>query len=229
MNFTPIQTISLGVFKIQIWGLLVAAGIVAGTILAAKRAKDKKVKIDHILNLVIILIISGFIGARILYLLLNLDFYRFYPGAMFKVWEGGFAIYGGIVLGAISFILYAKIKKLPLRKLIDIFAPAFFLTLSLSRIGCFLVNDHLGKVTEVPWAINFGALPRHPISAYYALSAALISGILLIYERYLKIKPEGILGALGMILYGMFRFLLDFTRDYETAALMARRKKGSDK
>jgi len=214
MRFVPIESMKLGPMIIYIWGLFVALGIIAGIALAARRAKKRGVGLDQILNLSIIIILSGFLGARIVYFIINWDFYHDDLVEFFKVWHGGFAAYGGfLALPAVYF--YAKIAKIYFRKIADIFAPAIFLSLFFGRIGCFLVNDHLGKMTNLPWAIDFGATPRHPIAAYYGLAAFLGCITLLVFDKKVKDKPAGVLAALALVFYGAGRFLIDFfARDY---------------
>lgn len=211
--FTPIQQFTLGPLTIHVWGLMVAIGIIVGLFVAKYLAKKEKIHFDHILNITLIAIIFGFIGSRLLYVFLEYQDFKD-PLDIFRLWDGGLAMYGGLVLAIIISLIYAKKAKLPVLKTADIITPALVIAFAISRIGCFLINDHLGKITDILWGIKVIGVARHPISAYYILSLLILFVVLMIYRKKL-LQSAGLTTYFALIWYSFFRFIIDFFRDFE--------------
>jgi phosphatidylglycerol---prolipoprotein diacylglyceryl transferase len=204
INYQPFQTLSLGPINIKVWGLMFSIAIIIGLIWALRRSKTKEH--DHILNIGLIAMIGGVIGSRLAFIIIYPDsFARLID--IFKFWQGGMISYGGFIVGAFLSLIYLKSKKLNVYRYLDIFAIPLALSIGITRIGCFLNHCHLGKETEIFWGINYLGETRHPISLYYSLSALLIMVILLIVEK--RTTKEGLLGLSLLILYPIFRLLVD--------------------
>ena len=211
MDYIPHQTIQLGAVTIQVWGFCFALAVSSGIIWAYYRAPQKLR--DHILNLGIISILAGVVGARLAFII----FYPHYFNRiidLFKVWQGGMISYGGLVLAILFSILYLKKKKLSVYQFADIFAPPLALSIAITRIGCFFNHCHLGKLTELPWGLRFAGEIRHPIALYYGLSAVLILIILLVMEKKYQLQRGSLALTLGL-LYPLFRLIADQFADYQ--------------
>jgi phosphatidylglycerol:prolipoprotein diacylglycerol transferase len=151
----------LGPFTIYKLGFFVALGILAGMYLVLKEAKRKSLNEDDVLNFSMLIIISGFIGARLLFVLLDLPFYLKNPAMILHVNEGGLSFHGAILGGLIAAVIYTRMKKINFFKLADIVAPSLALAYGIGRIGCDIYGkanwfgkflDKLAKANEKEFA-----------------------------------------------------------------------------
>ncbi|MDA3792895.1 MAG: prolipoprotein diacylglyceryl transferase [Elusimicrobia bacterium] len=210
----------IGSLTIYSYGVLVASGLLLGLKLASSGAKYRNISKDFIGNLVIGTVISGFIGARLFYVLLT--FSRFYsdPVSIIRFWEGGLVFSGGL-LGGAFWVIYSGIKYgVNIWSLGDILAPGLALGHGIGRIGCFFAGCCYGKPTSSVFGISFHdphslafplgvkLIPTQLISALYMALAAY-----LLY-RYLKSSKSPVSGVLSFyfILYGSFRIVIEYLR-----------------
>ncbi|MBU2595807.1 prolipoprotein diacylglyceryl transferase [Patescibacteria group bacterium] len=209
----PTITIQISPLTIYTWGLLVSIGIILGLILAWYLAKKEKLNFDHVLNISLISIILGFIGSRLLFIFLEPQQFQ-NPIEIIRIWDGGLASYGGLILAIFGSIIYAKKNKLDAMKYADMFVLPIALAFAVARIGCTLVNDHLGKLTDIPWGITVDGITRHPISAYYSIGLFLLVAILLLFRKnLLNIKGGSTFFALTF--YSLLNFIIDNFKDFE--------------
>lgn len=203
--------IHLGFLTIHTWGLLVGLGFVIGGWYSLREARRKKINENEILNLLIIGFISSFVGARLFYVLqFGFDYFKS-PFEVFKIWEGGLMFYGGLIGAVIISLVYIKFKKLDLPQTADLLTPGLIIGLIIGRIGCFLINDHIGLLTDISWAIEFpdGSL-RHPVIFYLILSNIIL--LVIIFKIKDKLKQKGRLFTIFIIWYSVSRLFLDFFR-----------------
>lgn len=209
----PTITLQLGPLTIFTWGLLVSIGIIAGLILIWYLAKKEGINFDHVLNLSLISIIFGFIGARLLYIFLEPNLFQ-NSIEIIRIWDGGLALYGGLVLAIFIDIIYVKKNKLDVLKYADLFAAPLTLAIAVARIGCTLVNDHLGKITSLPWGITVDRITRHPISAYESIILFILFIVLIVFRKsFLKLK--GFSAFFALTWYALFRFIIDTFEDFQ--------------
>lgn len=147
--------IKLGPLEIRYYGLMYAISFLLGIHFAKKWGKEKGIKEDVIENFAFTAIIAGLLGARIYYVLFNLDYYLAKPLSILAVWEGGLAIHGGIVGGFLGALIFAKVKKLDLWTLTDIAAPLLLLGQGIGRIGNFMNGEVHGVPTFTPLKVIF--------------------------------------------------------------------------
>jgi phosphatidylglycerol:prolipoprotein diacylglycerol transferase len=207
--YKPLQVLlQIGKIKIYSWGLFAALAFLATTLLCYVKAKKEGLKQNEVLNIAIILFVSGMLGSRLLYAMENgfSDFLKF--------WGGGLSWYGGLLLGFFSLLAYIKAKKLSSRyiELVALFLP---LGLAIGRIGCFLNWDDYGTYTSLPWGIKVANdLPRHPSQLYEALAClAIFSVLFAVDKKKKKRKQPWLITKLFFVFYAIARFLLDFLRD----------------
>ncbi len=208
LPYQRITEISIGFVKIKVWGLLVAVAFIVSILLAAREAKKKKFNIQEFYDVVFFLVLGALIGSRIGYIVEYwYELSSFWD--VFKIWQGGMSIWGGI-LGAILFTAcYTKYKKISWTKYANLFAPYIGLGIAIGRIGCFLIGDHIGTPTNLPWAINYGGygyaiMPRHPVALYHSLAG------LILFLTIRKLKENKFLFFL--MGYSLLRFVIDFFR-----------------
>ncbi len=206
-------------YTLRTYGLFVAIGVlVAYNYVRYQGYKRKKIDIIFLNNFLFYTILIGFLGARTLYVLLNLDYYKTNLLSVIKFWEGGLVFYGGFVSGLIFGIIYVLIHKKNLFDIMDICTPAVYLGLSIGRIGCFFAGCCYGKPTESFLGVIFThpeslaplgikIYPTQLFESAYAFLIFLISHYFLVKEKF-----RHRIFFIGGILYSICRFIVEFYR-----------------
>lgn len=206
--------VSLGSFHLYSYGLSIAVGVMLSLFLMQHRAKREGFPAgEDIMDMAFVIVLWGFVGARLFYVLQNLEYYLSAPLKFFAVWEGGLIFYGGIFVGMVGFIRFVRKKKLPFWKLLDFVAPYVALAHAFGRLGCFLNGCCYGKVCDLPWAVRFPELAHrvHPAQLYEAFFDLVLFFLLL--SRAKRAKFEGEISLLYLLLYAMGRYLIEFLRE----------------
>jgi phosphatidylglycerol:prolipoprotein diacylglycerol transferase len=212
---------SIGGLTIFSYGLFAAlAFFTAATYLSTqiKKSKEKIFSQDELYSLFIYMVVSGIIGARLLFVLSNPQDFVLDPLDVFKLWKGGLTYYGGFISATIFLLAYVRIKKISILKICDFFAPALALGHAIGRIGCFFSGCCYGKETNVPWAVVFKdknssaviGVHLHPTQIYEAFGNFLIFFLLHFYSK--KEHKEGFLVSIYFISYAILRFTIEFFR-----------------
>lgn len=199
----------IGTFKVYSYGAALAVAFLLAASLARRRAASEGMDGDKMLDLCIVLIISGIVGARLLFVLLNIDAYLARPTDIFKLWEGGLVWYGGLIGAAAGALVFMKANRMPALKSADIMAPYIALGQAIGRIGCFLNGCCYGKHTDLPIGVSFPGVEGKVIPTQLTESAAMFIIFLVLSKR----KPSG--GRtfmLYLLLYSCFRFFNEFLR-----------------
>jgi phosphatidylglycerol:prolipoprotein diacylglycerol transferase len=199
------ELLKIGNFTIYTYGVLVALGFFIGIQYVVKYSKNFIDK-QQIYDFLFYVIIFGIIGARLFYVLINLQYYISNPLEIVQVWNGGLVYYGGFAVVLVFSYFYCKRKKINLLKFADIFAPALALGHSFGRIGCFFSGCCYGKNTDCFLAIAH----RHPTQLYESLGNIIIFFIL--HKSLKKEHNNGNIFILYMILYSTLRFFVEFLR-----------------
>ena len=182
-------------------------------------------------------LLFAFIGARAVHLYLHSAEYDW---AVYKSWQSGFVLYGGLLAGLPASILYVKMRGEKVWRCADVSAPSVMLGVALGRLGCFLNGCCFGRICELPWAIRypkapvaddpnrfspaFGyqlqegqvnmtdteSLPVHPTQLYETI--ALLAFFFILSWAWKRRKTEGLVFLLMCVLYGGWRFFLEFLR-----------------
>lgn len=142
------------------YGVLMAVGILVGVWLALKEGKRKGLTEDDILDMCLVIIPSGVVGARLYYVIFEWASYAADPIRALYVWEGGLAIYGAVIGGLLGMFIYSRVKKLRFLKLADCIAPGLVLAQSIGRWGNFFNQEAFGL------PINNGELTWFPFAVY---------------------------------------------------------------
>ncbi len=215
-----------GSFNLYSYGLMLFISFLVGIKLTSARAKRFGVREEKITNLALYILLGAIVGSRLLYVLLHWNEFERDLIGIFAFWRGGLGglmFFGGYIGSLLLGIYYVKKERLPLRKMLDAATPAVALGEFFTRIGCFLNGCCFGKSTNLPWGIHFpkdspaGFLGRvHPTQLYSSLFGLILFFFVLFLER--KRLKDGSLFAITLILYALFRFLIDFVRYYEDYA-----------
>ncbi len=199
-----------GVITVYSYGFMLFVAVVVSLNLLLKEAKRKGYDADAITDLVMVVLFSGIIGARILYIILNLGFYINNPKEIFMLQHGGLAILGAIAVGTLATFLFCKYKKLPFLEIADLLSPYVVLAHSIGRIGCFLNGCCYGLPSKL--GIYF---PAHKATL---IPTQLIDAVLLfILFIVLKIKQarphqKGAIFVSYILYYSVIRFFMEFIR-----------------
>lgn len=218
------------------YGVLMAVGIILAIYLAMIESKRKNIDEDTMLDLFIVLILCGIVGARLYYVLFEWPSF-FGPGIPwwrpFAVWEGGLAIYGAVIGGMLGMYIYGRKKKLRYPVLADIVAPGLVLAQSIGRWGNFFNQEAFGKAVtnpdmlwfpfavkiDVPW--NYGIhyfdgqicdVPYHMATFFYeSLWCLLVFLFLWLFLRK-RTKHDGDVFLWYTVCYSFERMFLEGLR-----------------
>lgn len=215
-NIDPVA-IAIGPLKIHWYGLMYVIGFLGAWGLARWRIQSlKNWSSEQVDDLVFYGALGVILGGRIGYMFFyNLPTLISDPVSFFRVWEGGMSFHGGLIGVLIAMGLYARKHGKRFFEVIDFIAPFVPVGLFTGRIGNFINGELWGKVSDVPWAMVFpgaGPLPRHPSQLYEAfLEGIVLFSVLWLYSR--KPRPEMAVSGLFLLLYGCFRFVVEFIRE----------------
>jgi phosphatidylglycerol:prolipoprotein diacylglycerol transferase len=205
---------SFGSVHLYSYGLCIAAGLMLSLLLMKRRAeKEGFPGSEEVLDMVFAVLVWGFLGARLFYVIQNFSYYAAEPLKIFAVWEGGLIFYGGAISGFLAFWMTARKRKWPFWKTLDFLAPYAALAHAFGRIGCFLNGCCFGKACELPWAVRFPELSYavHPTQLYEAVYNVLLFAYLVMRRK--RVRFEGEISLLYFLLYGIGRYLIEFVRE----------------
>lgn len=205
--------LKLGSVTLYSWGLMVALGTILGVYLIIRAGVKAGFDANKILDGSFWTIVAGFLGARLVYVIYFWKDFSPRPWEALFIWQGGLVFYGGLAGSLLAAVLYLKINKLPVLKILDLAAPYAALGYIFVRLGCFLNGCCFGKICRGPWAVKFPQLVglRHPTQLYEAAAGAVIFLILLFLKK--RQKFDGQLVYSGIMVYSVWRFWVEFLRD----------------
>lgn len=226
--------IAFSLFGIDVnwYGLIITCGMILAVLYALWHAKHEGVKSDDIIDLALALIFCGVLGARLYYVIMEFDQYLVTDGTFWKnvggtlyniiaIWNGGLAIYGGIIAGFLAALVVARAKRIPFPVIADIAGPAVMVGQIIGRWGNFVNVEAYGAETTLPW--RMGVLYSfndgvsfvsekfvHPTFLYESLWN--LVGLILITYLYKKKKFHGQMFLTYMTWYGFGRMLIEGLR-----------------
>lgn len=178
-------------------------------------ATEKQEEKKHLENLVLVIIFGVIVGGRLGYVLFyNPGYFLEHPGEILATWHGGMSFHGGAMASIVGGWWYARKMQLNFWKWADRVIVTVPIGLGLGRIGNFINGELYGRPTDVPWAMIFpdgGLVPRHPSQLYEAFLEGAVLFVILWSCRKKNWMP-GMKLALFLMLYGVFRFFVEFFR-----------------
>ncbi len=206
---------SIGPLTIHGYGVCIATGLVLALLLASMRAKKLGLNDDICYGIVFCSAIFGFLGAKIMYCLV--EWKQFIADPKTFLSSSGFVVYGGITGGIISVIIYTKIKKVNYIDYLDLCIPSVALAQGFGRLGCFCAGCCYGKETTSPIGIvfkNSAYAPNNvkliPVQLISAVADFLNVAILLFIAK--RTKKKGTVISCYVIFYSIGRFFIEMLR-----------------
>lgn len=212
----------LGNFTVGTYGLFYALGFLLALRLAVGYARRDGIDTARIVDLGILMLLSGFLGAKLLLYILDARYYLANPMEMVRSLRSAGVFYGGFILASIAGLVYVRRHRLPLGKVADLVSPPLALGQAIGRLGCFAAGCCYGKACDLPWAVTFTDpranqltgvtlnVPLHPTQIYHAMADLLILGITASLMR--RRRFEGQVFWVYVLSYSALRFLVEMFR-----------------
>lgn len=202
---------------IYFYGVLIGLGFLLAIVFCAKRAKRFGLKEDDVYDVAIWLIPCSILGARLYYVLFRFDYYREHLDELFSVWNGGLAIYGGVIAGVLTVYLVCRHKKIPVPAMLDNLCYGLLIGQIIGRWGNFLNREAFGAVTDIFCRMGLTApdgttVYVHPTFLYESLWNLGVLLFLLWFERTGRRRFDGHCVTLYFLLYGLGRFWIEGLR-----------------
>ncbi len=209
--------LKIGPITIYTYGVMAALAIAASYALSLHLADLSGISRKDMSDIFFWAVVSGFVGARLFFFLYNPQYARPIYRILF-FWQGGLVWFGGFIFGLLTVIYMCRKRKIPLWKIGDIAGVVGSLGLAIGRIGCTMAGCCYGKICHSHFAIVFKNpysvaplnVPLYPTQPISSLANFLIAAVL--YLDFRKKKKDGETFGLYLILYGIFRFLIEFWR-----------------
>ena len=212
---------SLGPLVVRWYGLAYVLGFVCAAAIIYFVAKRWKLGMseDNLLTLMVCAIVGVVLGARIGYVLFYGDgYYLSHPLEILAFNQGGMSFHGGLVGLLIGGAVAARMTRIPFLTLADLGSIAAPIGLFFGRCANFVYGELWGAPTDGPLGVVFGGaagmMPRHPSQLYEAvLEGIVIFCVLFALSRKRPPRPQGTFLGAFLVLYGIFRFLIEFVRE----------------
>lgn len=206
------ETLTFLGLTIQVWGLFIALAFVIGTGIAYHRAKRLGLRPEHVVNLAGWIFVAAMIGSRIFHVVVyEPGYYLENPWKAIDLREPGYAIMGGFLGAAVAFFWYAKRFALNWIAYADTLIWGLPWGCGVGRIGCFLIHDHPGTLTNSPLGVEYpDGQVRHDLGLYLSLVGFGMGVLFLALNR--KPRPAGFWFALFLVVEGVSRIALDSLR-----------------
>ena len=209
-----------GWFTVYSYGLLLALAYLLGLQMALVRARHRGLDSTRIMDLGIWIIISALIGAKLMLLIVDWDYFSRNPRELLSLAQSGGVFYGGLILAVLVAFWYVHKHRLPLWTTCDVFAPGIALGHVTGRLGCLAAGCCYGRPTSLPWGVTFTnplaaanvgtplGIPLHPTQIYEAGAELLILVVLLATEKRGRPFPGRTFWGY-MFLYAVSRYIIE--------------------
>lgn len=222
----------IGPLTVRTYGLLLAVSFIAGILLALRRSRARGLNQNQMINMSLLIMLAGIVGARIMYVIPHWNEFSANPLDIISPFQSsgsigltGLTMYGGFIAAVLVSIVYLRVNRLSIWKACDAFSPSIALGIGLSRVGCFMNGCCFGLPTESALGVVFPAfsaagsfypdVPLHPAQLYNAALGFGLFGLLMWLDR--KPRYDGFLFAVLLIAEPVTRFFVDLFRYYESS------------
>ncbi len=203
--------------EVKSYGLMIAIGILVAASLLLKRGKERGYDEDSLLNLIILTVIGGVVGGKLLFIITEFKSILEDPSILLN-FGYGFVVYGALIVGAFTIYLYCKNKDWKVFEILDLVTPGLAIAQGFGRIGCFLAGCCYGRETNLSIGVEVpinslapAGIHLHPTQIYSSIFDFLLGFFLLYYSR--KEKKSGKVVSMYLIIYSIGRFIVEFFRN----------------
>ena len=216
------STIEIGPLSIHFYGLTLLVAIAAAVAISGIRWTRRGGDWDLIFRVAVWGVASGIVGARLYHVALQWDAFRRAPWRILAVWEGGVAIFGGVIGGVALVVAYTWWKRLPLGRYLDLIAPSLILGQAIGRWGNFFNEEAFGRPTDLSWGLYVSPARRprgweqfqsfHPTFLYESLADfGIFLALVLVFRPRCRSGP-GRLFLVYLALYSLVRIPIEALR-----------------
>ena len=216
LSMNPPRSFTVGPFTIHFYGLIIALGLILAVLYACRRSKQFGITEDDLLDGVLWVTPFAILCARAYYCIFSWAHYADNPISILYIWEGGLAIYGGVLGAAIGVTVFCKIKDIKLPTMLDLVSLGFLIGQSMGRWGNFFNREAFGA--ETTSFLRMGLLNGytgevtyyHP--TFFYESAWNLVGLLLLHHFSKKRQYDGQVALLYVAWYGLGRTFIEGLR-----------------
>ncbi len=210
--------VRIGPVAIRWYGVMYLLGFGSSYMLVRHQIKRRGIALDadFLESFYSWLVVGLIVGARVGYVFFyDLSEYLRHPLDVFALWHGGMSFHGGLIGSVVAGVWCCRRQGVDPWRVADLIVPTAPIGLGLGRLGNFINGELFGRVTDVPWGMVFpngGPAPRHPSQLYELF----LEGIVLFWVLWTlkdRTRHPGVLTALFVILYGVFRIIAELFRE----------------
>ena len=211
-------------FEVRWYSVLILLAVSISFLLIDLESRKFQIKREFLFNMMFWTIVLGILGARLYYVLFNLSYYLDNLSEIYKIWNGGLAIHGGMIFGLITILIYCHKYQVNTKKILDICAPAVLISQAIGRWGNFFNQEAFGSAVNYHTLVNMKIIPQFVIDNmliegqyhlpmfYFESLLCFIGFILLLFLRRRKYIKNGQVFAIYLIWYGLVRFFIEIFR-----------------
>ncbi len=217
----------IGAFIIPSYGAVAAFGVLAGLFLAQRTARTAGLHVGHIWNLCVVALFTALVAQRLLLVIVNASQLRQHPSWMFMLAMVHHPLLAGVgaAAGLVSAAMYARLRRLPIRRTADVLAAPVALGMAFEQFGALLAGSDYGTDAQVPWAVIYShplaaiwsgtplGVPLHPVQAYAALAFLTLAVFLLVWQP--AAHRSGDLAGMWLMGTGFVIYITELWRDPE--------------
>jgi len=206
------ERVAFSIFGLDImwYGILVALGIAVAVVVGCYRAPKHGLTPDKSINFLIVIIVCGIIGARLYYVIFNWPYYSADLIRIFQFREGGLAIHGGLLAGALALLILCRFWKESPLNMLDLYFVAVPIGQAIGRWGNYFNSEAHGGPTNLPWAVTVDGVKMQPTFLYESIWCFLLFFFLLYMDNRRKFQGQTLL--LYCMLYSVERFFVEWLR-----------------
>lgn len=216
LELCPPSSFSLFGIEVHLYGVIIAAGFMLALLYCSHLCSEFGIKSGDLEDFFIFLLPSCIVGARLYYVVFNPGSYLDNPMSIFAVWEGGLAIYGGIIAGAVVAVLVCRHKKIPVTALLDLVIYGLLIGQIMGRWGNFFNREAFGAETEIFCRMGLstadGMVYVHPTFLYESLWNLTLLIFLIVFLKKGKRRYDGQITLIYFFWYGLGRTWIEGLR-----------------
>ncbi|MDR1135707.1 MAG: prolipoprotein diacylglyceryl transferase [Clostridiales Family XIII bacterium] len=209
---SPPDRIAFSVFGFDImwYGIIVTLAIATAVFITCYRGKAHGISADKVIDFLIICVPMGLVGARLYYVLFNLNAFKDAPAQIFNIRAGGLAIHGALIFGLLTAVILCRLWRVGTLNAFDLAAPSLAIAQAIGRWGNYMNQEAHGGPTDLPWAIVVDGVKVHPTFLYESLWCLLLFFILISIDR--RRKFDGQIFLIYCMMYSFERFFVEQLR-----------------